>query len=420
MVVVTGPRDLTLGGFAGVAYGGEVVSVARSRTGVAVPRTRRGAPPPLPSLQHLDEPLARGVVFACLAELLAPGVPAHLAPAVAALLDRPLPKVAVDGQVGPDESRPLRELLVGAVAAVGGEERHWLLAGCPCAAAMVADAAVRGEQRWAQAVALAALAVEGYRAPLGAYDPALAGLWGDPHEGRTLEALGHWLGGATEEARRAYQAPVSYRILPRVLGQVGRAVDAARAAAETLLPATGTAGVVPAAWRALDAMAVAWAELAFVAERLVTATNLSDELPTNLAVEGGPPLGTYAYGWAASAFTEEARAAALPTALTVGADAGVASGGDLLLPTFPAHRRQRRAAECADGALAILALVASQALFATGRRPAPGLEPVLAAVRSRYPPIDEHAADRVLADDAAALQRAISGGELLDLEIPAS
>ncbi len=419
MVVVTGPRDLTLGAFARVAYGGEAVSVASSQADVAAPRQRRVAPPPLPSLQHLDEPLARGVVFARLAELLAPGVPPFLAPAVTALLDRPLPKVAVDGQVGPDESRPLRELLAGAAPAAGGDERHRLLAGCPCAAAIVADAALRGERRSAQAVALAALAVEGYRAPLGAYDPALAEMWGDPHERAALEALGRWLGGATEEARRAYQAPVSYRILPRVLGQVGRAVSAARSAAETLLPATGTAGVVPAAWRALDAMAVAWAELAFVAERLVTAMNLSDELPTNLAAGGGPPLGTYAYGWAASAFVEEARAAALPTALAVGADTGVASGGDLLLPTFPAHWRQRRAAECADGALAILALVASQALFATGRHPAAGLEPVLAAVRSRYPPIDEHAADRVLAGDAAGLQRAISGGELLEVEGPA-
>jgi histidine ammonia-lyase len=61
---------------------------------------------------------------------------------------------------------------------------------------------------------------------------------------------------------------------------------------------------------------------------------------------------------------------------------------DLATATSLAHDKQRRAADGLDGALAILALVASQALFVTGREPAPPLAGLVAGLRSVFPPVD--------------------------------
>jgi histidine ammonia-lyase len=156
---------------------------------------------------------------------------------------------------------------------------------------------------------------------------------------------------------------------------------------------------------ALNALSATWADLALVAERQVTALNTAETsgLPVNLAVPGAPGNGTYAYGWAASGYVEEARAAATPTLLP---GTGEGPHADVLSPAFSAYRRERRAAECLDGALAILAIVSSQALFVTGRNPAQPLWPVLSFVRSVFPPI-EGTGQRNLSADGARLQHAL-------------
>jgi histidine ammonia-lyase len=156
---------------------------------------------------------------------------------------------------------------------------------------------------------------------------------------------------------------------------------------------------------ALNALSATWADLALVAERQVTALNTAETsgLPVNLAVPGAPGNGTYAYGWAASSYVEEARAAATPALLPGAVDGPYA---DVLSPTFSAYSRERRAAECLDGTLAILAIVSSQALFVTGRSPAQPLWPVLSFVRSVFPPIDG-TGQRNLSADGARLQHAL-------------
>ncbi|TIX68225.1 MAG: histidine ammonia-lyase, partial [Mesorhizobium sp.] len=68
------------------------------------------------------------------------------------------------------------------------------------------------------------------RAPLEHYDPALDALWGDEHEATALRGLREFLAGAGT-GRRNYQAPVSYRIVPRILGQAHRALASAERAA---------------------------------------------------------------------------------------------------------------------------------------------------------------------------------------------
>jgi histidine ammonia-lyase len=164
------------------------------------------------------------------------------------------------------------------------------------------------------------------------------------------------------------------------------------------------------AYPALNALSAAWADLALVAERQVTALNTAETsgLPVNLVAPGASGNGTYAYGWAAGGYVEEARAAATPALLPGGVEDLLA---DVLSPTFGAYRRERRAAECLDGVLAILAIVSSQALFVTGRDPARPLRSLLSFVRSVFPPIDG-TGERDLSADGGRLQQALGAAAL--------
>ena len=60
---------------------------------------------------------------------------------------------------------------------------------------------------------------------------------------------------------------------------------------------------------------------------------------------------------------------------------------DVSSPAFSAYRRQARAAECLNGALAVLAAEASQVLFTAGRLPAAPLHDLLGKVRAIFPPV---------------------------------
>lgn len=459
-VVVNTRDDITLANYRRVAYGAEGVQIGRRARGSMQARWSGVMSSPasaavgsqstpdraqvecaqlrlipaeaaaLPSSRDgfLDEAVVRGIVFARFTNIVAGQAPVRPAvfEGVAALLDGQLPPVPIDGQAGPGEWRPLSYVLGGLAGAdLEPAERAALLGGSPCSAALVADAAIRARNRLEHAEAIFALSIEAFRAPLGAYDAALDDLFGDIHEAAALRSLRAYVEGVALEGRRFHQAPVSYRIIPRVLGQGHRAVAAVeKAASISLRSVTDDAGHVspddrrptgcPAltggahnaiAYPALNAMTATWADVALLAERHVTALNTADtsELPVNLGVPGLPRSGTYAYGWAASSFVEEARAAAVPALLPASA------GGpydDIVSPTFSAYGRERRAAECLDGALTILALVSSQALCVTDRTPPNGLRPLLGFVRSVFPPVLE-LGERNLSAEAAQLQRAL-------------
>jgi histidine ammonia-lyase len=444
-VVVNTRDDFTLGNFRRVSYGGEPVRIgaqalATMAAGSWQPpaasedgRENRSQPrPPVPAADfgagYLDAAVVRGILFARLASLVSgyAGVRPQVAERVAALLSGPMAPVPLDGQTAAGERLPLACVLDGLSRDDLREgEEEALLGGAPCSAALAADAAINARHRLGHAEAICALAIEAFRAPLGAYDEALDDLWDDPSETAALRALRRYLDGAETPGRRFHQAPVSYRIIPRVLGQARRAVVAAEKAAAVSLRSVTCDVIGPSeqmgaprgwplrsggyhnamAYPALSALSAAWADLALVAERQVTALNTADtsELPVNLAVPGAPGNGTYAYGWAASSYAEEARAAAIPALLPGVVDDPL---GDLAAPTFGAYRRERRAAESLDGALAILAIVSSQALFVTGRDPAPPLRTVLSFVRSVFPPIDGTGV-RDLSAEGGRLQQAL-------------
>jgi histidine ammonia-lyase len=277
--------------------------------------------------QPLPERVARGIVLARLANLLEghAAVGGAVVEAVAGLLDGgALPPVPLQGNGGSGEILALAHLLGPVLDSVelGDKEGLALINGSPCAAALVADAALAARRRLELAYDVFALSVEAFRSPLDAYDEALEGLWGDPFETQALRQVRRRLDGSGE--RRPHQGPVAYRILPRALGQAERAAaTAAEVAAVSLrsvtdnpvyLPPTeehadgrvlSTGGYHNAAGpAALHQLALVWADLCQLAERHVERLVYS-RTPVADGEELSRLLMMVAVGYA-----EEARAAA--------------------------------------------------------------------------------------------------------------
>jgi histidine ammonia-lyase len=389
-------------------------------------RRTHAARPPLSSVAAFGTPLpdrvSRGIVFCRLTNFIEghAAVSGALAMAVAGLLDgRKLPPVSAEGQGGAGEIMALAPLMVGAIQGrtLGEKEALALVNGSPAASALVADCVLAMRRRLDLAEQLFALSVEAFNAPLEAYDAAFAELWGDPDEAASLAALRRWLEGAGG-GRRPYQAPVSYRILPRLLGQFRRALAAAETVAATALRAvTDNPVFLPpdaaypagrvcsnggyhnaAATPAMEGLAVCCAELCLIADRHVS--KLLDGryslLPDQL-VDGDGYLGNL--GMVQVGYVEAARRAAQRNFLP-GSEGGGFGQNDVAPATFPAWRGQAEAGACLEATLTSLAIVASQALHVTGRSPPPALAPLLAEIRCHFPPLS---AQRALADDAARL-----------------
>ena len=348
--------------------------------------------------EPLPERVVRGILLARLANWVEGhgAVRPELAEAAASLLDgEPLPEVPARGNGGAGEVLALGHLVGAIVDRAGGtelKEPMALINGSPCAAALVADAALAARRRLAVAHQAFALSAEAALAPLEAYSPPLAELWGDEHEAAALRELRRNLRGGAPE-RRAYQAPVSYRILPRVLGQAHRAVAAAEhAAAVSLSSVSDNPVYLPPddehplghafstggyhngmAYPALDNLAAAWADLCQLAERQ-TERLLAVIETGNYDVMAGFYM--VMVGWA-----EDARAAAQRTFIPLG---GIGQN-DTAAPTFFAWRKEREAGICLDAALAALAALASDELARADRAAPPALAPFLAGVRDVFP-----------------------------------
>jgi histidine ammonia-lyase len=96
-------------------------------------------------------------------------------------------------------------------------------------------------------------------------------------------------------------------------------------------------------------------------------------------------------GFVAASFNEQARDAARRTLLPVSEGGGYLGQNDVAAPAFLAYRRERRAAECLDASLAILAVAASEILHLGHRAPAAGARSLLDGVRLACPPGDTDA-----------------------------
>lgn len=352
--------------------------------------------PPLP------ERVVRGIVLARVAGWLGGhgGVRASLAQAVAAMLGgAALPPVPAEGNGGAGEILALGHLFHDFAVTNGTElkEPMALVNGSPCATALVADAALSGRARLALAYQVLALSAEAIRAPLESYAPAFETLWADPHEARAVRRLRELLTGGAAQ-RRPYQAPVSWRIEPKVLGRASRAVETAAGTAERALrsvtdnpvylppwesPPNGRAlsngGYHNAnAYAAIDGLTAAWADLVQLLER---------QCEHLIFPPGAAPVGDgfRMFMMVQSAWAEEARAAAQTTLIGLGAQ----GQNDTPTPTFLAFRRLERVSWCLDAALAVVAALSSVALGRAGGPVPPALSVLVEEVRSRFPVADE-------------------------------
>jgi histidine ammonia-lyase len=380
----------------------------------------------------LEARVTRGIVFARLANFVEGNAKTRpvIAERIAALLDGPLPAVPLGGHVAAGEILTLAPIMNAVEGDFEEGETMALVNGSPCAAALAADVALAAATRLHAAEEVFALSVEAFGAPLDAYDEALEALWEDEHEVAALRGLRAGLDGAEASGRLGHQAPVSYRILPRVLGQAYRAVSGVEhAAAVSLRSVTDNPAYLPPddghplgraistggyhnaiAPQAISTLAAAWADLIFLAERHVTAMHVgaTSELPPLLERPGGGGGKTNLLGWTAGSFLEDARTAASATLLPAGV--GDAQN-DVGAPTFLAYRKELFVADCLDSALALLAASASQGLWVTGREPAPPLRPLLERVRALFPPVDDPA-ERRIGDELGGLAEAFRAAAL--------
>lgn len=403
-------------------------------------RRAHAARPPRAAASPFGAPLpnrvARGIVLARLSNFVEghSAISPDLARAVAAMLDDPkVPEVSSEGHGGAGEILALSQLFLPVAEAAELREKDvlCLINGSPCAAAVLADAALSSRRRLRLATEIFALAAEAFLAPADHYDEALQDLWGDPEEAAVLVDLRRLLAGGARK-RRPYQAPVSFRIVPRLLGRALRAVKAAEEMATRslrsitdnpvyLMPdddhplgralSTGgyhNAGAAPA----LDELAACYADLALLAERQASkilegrVSGLPDQLangPADARYFGTVPMVAVGFG-------EAARHAAQRTFLP-GPESGGYAQNDVASNAIPAWNKHEAAAAALDGCLAILAAIASQAFHATDREAPPALCALLAEIRAVLPPVEEV---RAMGPELGKLRNAIGARALND------
>ncbi|HET6620416.1 MAG TPA: aromatic amino acid lyase [Dongiaceae bacterium] len=378
----------------------------------------------------LPDRIVRAIVLARLANFIEghAATSPRIAQAVAAMLDRAAqPAVPASGQGGAGEILALYPLFAELSTAfeLEAKERGSLINGSPCAAAMLADSALAAHRRVQRAEQVFALSIEAFRAPLEHYDEALEALWGDEHEAIALRNLRALLAGGEQE-RRGYQAPVSYRIVPRVLGHAHRARAAAERGATISLRSVSDNPVYLApdathplgrcistggfhnamAAPALDDLAAGWADLCLLCHRHAArlldarASGLPDLLMVCRDPSDSDGHGSIGYvPMAMTGYLEQARNAAQRTFIP-GTETAGAGQDDVAATVFLAWRKQDEAGRCLDATLAMLAMLASQALHVTGGSAPPPLSGLLDEVRAIVPPVD---ADRVLGPELARL-----------------
>ncbi len=368
--------------------------------------------------EALPERVVRMIIFARLANYIEGHAKTRPVEAerIAAMLELPLPRVPLSGQLGAGEILPLfhvmRDMPDGEVEEAEPMAR---VNGSPVSAALAADAALTGRNRLALASKVFALSIEAYAAPLAPYDEALIGYSENPHEKRALTALRSWLERASESGRLSHQAPVSWRILPTVLAAAEEAVAGLEEVAGISLAAitdnpvyvlpdqahplgrvisTGgyhNAQVTPA----IDTLNARFADLCTLGDRHTMKLHEAEHLPENLARPGGHPWGTTLLSFVQVGYGEEARHAARRSFLPPSEGGAIGGQNDVATATVFAYQKHLTAAFCLEASMAILAVSASQALWARDVQPAAPLRDFLAAIRQQVAPVESRGERRI-------------------------
>jgi histidine ammonia-lyase len=361
---------------------------------------RRLPPTPPSAGRALPARLLRATILARLASFLdgSGGVRVETVLALAAMLEHPLPPVPERGHGDPGEiillGHLFRDLEREVQFGVGGSMP--VINGSPGAAAMLADVVLAGRQRLALAEEVSALAADAIRAPLEHYAEPLERLWRDPYQAAVLRRMRALLAGG-DPARRPYQAPVSFRTAPRMLGWLSRLQAQGEECAEislassalnpTFIPpqpdqpdgAVLSAGGYhnPLAAPLINGLARAWADVAQLAAQQVQ--RLVEEPDGLLSTE--PESRTTGLYMTATGWAEEARHAAQPTLISLG---GVGPT-DTSSPDLLAWRLAGEAGEALDAVLATLAVVAAHGIARADRHAPPALAELVAEVLEKFP-----------------------------------
>ncbi len=389
-------------------------------------RIAHAAKPSLAAQAHAGEPFPERVVRIMVLARLANFLEGHaavrpsLAETVARMLDEALPEVPREGAMCAGEILPLSTLFGGVHQRIELREKEALalINGAPVAAALASDGALAGARRLALAEEIFALSAEAYKMPIGHFSPEVARLSGEASEVATAERLFGLIAGGTAE-RRPYQAPVSYRVLPKMLGRLRRDCSRlAETARVSLSQVSDNPVFLPpdaqhpdgqilstggyhnaAAWPDLNAVAAAYADLASLADRHISRLldGKTSGLPDGLL--SGPDddryLGTL--GFAVAGYAEAARHAAQRVFMPASEGGGFVQN-DTPVPTSLAWDGQERAGRQLDRALGALAVIVSHALDVTGRAAPPALAGRLESIRRAAPPITGRVAPGPLSD----------------------
>ena len=380
-------------------------------------RARQAQRKPFASAVLFGDPLPERVVRIIVLSKLTTFIEGHaavtpkLAQSVAAMLDgRALPEVPADNNDAGGQitmmTHAFYELFSG--YDLQAKESNALLNGTNSITAVLTDTAIAASRRLELAVKVFALSIEAFQAPLEHYDVALARLWGGEHEIAAAETLSRYLVEADAD-RRTYQAPVSFRALPRILAREFRAVAEAEKAADVALagavdnpiylPPDGdhplgrllhNSGFHNAiSYSVLDELAACWADLCLVGERQTS--KLQDGAVSRLPhwLTTGDIEGPVRYlAQIQVGYVERARRAAQRTFIP-GSESGGFGQSDLKTPTQSAWLAEREAGRCLDASLAMLAVTALHALDVTERQVPPMLTDFAAEVRGYVPKIEE-------------------------------
>lgn len=383
--------------------------------------------PPLPRR------VVRGIVFSRLANMIEghAAVTPELVALVAARLDgRELAPVPRLGNGGSGEILALGWLFgdVPRELELGVKEGMALINGAPCAPALLADAILCAQRTLAVAVNALCLAVAAYGVSPAIFDERLEALWGDPFQAVALQAIRAGIEGAVPPAGSGNhpQPPVSFRILPRVLGNANRLVAAAVDAVQIALPAVsdnpaflfgagagaavgdggGDLGDVVsnggfhngAAPACIDGLAFALADLAQLAQHQLQRLQTSPE-----AMPGLDSLALGTLQMVGAGYAEEARSAVVPSLLPLPGF----GHNDVPAPSFHAWNRFDRVRGFVVGSMTCLAVMAAQSFARTGRGFPPALEEFGSLVLEICPPVVER---RSVGAELGTLALVLGGG----------
>lgn len=358
-----------------------------------LPPTPPGVGKPLP------ERVVRAIIIARLADFIGGTAPVqpNTSKRMIGMLDEPLPVVPSQGLGEPGDIIPLGILFkdLPDKTQLGLGEGMFLINGSPVASAVLADVVLAGQSRIKLMENVFALAAAAFGASDQHYDAALDSLWGDPYQARVLERFRTRLDQRSTTHQR-YQAPVSFRSAPRMLGWAHRVQEQAEECAQIALRSPsnnpvfvedttdGSYKVIsnggyhnPFTAGTIDNVTRSWADLAQLAMHQVN--RITEKQDGILKYETEPRL-TVLY-MAASGWAEEARNAASASLISMG------PGGqtDTSTPDVLAWNKAQLAGEALDHVVSLLGILAAHTLAYQKQTPPPALHELYQKILLLYP-----------------------------------